>query len=303
MSDYPPLLRAISSGDHVSLRTAIANGADVNSDYRGQTPVIWAARQGDLNAIEILAEAGADLNAVSDSGETVISRSFDQPELITGLLVLGATPRPCDAPIVELTEFPQRAERAEFRALVAALEQATGHPGRMHEFGRGTFTVVLPTPRFWPEDAPLLGDPRVGPYRERRQAAVHELIGEFADRVRDCGCLLLDARITSRQATHLVLLPTSSPFTAMAAMGTHDWPDGPFVSALIAGFAEFHNSHPFDLLGCRQHELELRFRDAAIDPQSAEQELKRIFRGGPWLSPLFGFRWDAPHLHLWWNDD
>ena len=70
LADYgrkaSPLHRAVHNGDTEELQMLLEAGADVNAqDQWGDTPLHAAARNGDVAAIRMLVEAGADVNAVN----------------------------------------------------------------------------------------------------------------------------------------------------------------------------------------------------------------------------------------------
>jgi hypothetical protein len=59
-----PLARAAQTGDAATVRSLIAQGADVNArDAEGYTPLAYAARSGDTDTIKQLLDAKADPNA------------------------------------------------------------------------------------------------------------------------------------------------------------------------------------------------------------------------------------------------
>ena len=65
-----PLHRAVRNGDTEALQMLLEAGADVNAqDQRGDTPLHAAAHNGDVAAIRMLVEAGADVNAVNAASE------------------------------------------------------------------------------------------------------------------------------------------------------------------------------------------------------------------------------------------
>ena len=55
-------------------QAAIEAGADVNakSGYDGGTPLIYAARNGNIEILNILIQAGADIGAKDDEGKTAL---------------------------------------------------------------------------------------------------------------------------------------------------------------------------------------------------------------------------------------
>jgi ankyrin repeat protein len=61
---------AVLSSDAARLRTAVAGGADLNSlDHLGVTPLYYAITRGDIEMVEALLEAGADIELPTDSDD------------------------------------------------------------------------------------------------------------------------------------------------------------------------------------------------------------------------------------------
>lgn len=62
-SEETPLVQAILDHDYVELERLVESGANLNeNDYLGYSPVATAARTGDLSAMNILLDAGADVD-------------------------------------------------------------------------------------------------------------------------------------------------------------------------------------------------------------------------------------------------
>ena len=58
--------RSVDRGDLQGVRTEVAEGASLEAtDYRGKTPLQLAAKQGHLEIVEYLVEAGAEIDVVS----------------------------------------------------------------------------------------------------------------------------------------------------------------------------------------------------------------------------------------------
>jgi ankyrin repeat protein len=87
---WPPLFYAIHGHHPDMLRWLLREGADVHqSDEFGSTPLIEAVTQDDLECVEILLDAGADVEV--DANGTAVSRAASR-EIITRLLDAGADP-------------------------------------------------------------------------------------------------------------------------------------------------------------------------------------------------------------------
>jgi hypothetical protein len=88
---------AAADGDVSALRRIIRSGRSANaSDPDGLTPLIWAAREGRVNAVRALLERGADpdLPDSRSNGWTPLMHAIhrDQPDVVAALLTGGAKP-------------------------------------------------------------------------------------------------------------------------------------------------------------------------------------------------------------------
>lgn len=86
--------QAAITGNTLALEQHIAAGTDVNAkeDFGGSTPLILSAIFGQLEAAQILIDAGADLNQCNKKGGTAIHLAsfFCQPKVVELLLQSGA---------------------------------------------------------------------------------------------------------------------------------------------------------------------------------------------------------------------
>jgi len=86
------LLRAAFRGDWEALKLLLDRGADVNAgDYHRFTVLMLAARRGRLEVVKLLLDKGADANAQSRFGETALSVAATRghPEVVRLLLEKG----------------------------------------------------------------------------------------------------------------------------------------------------------------------------------------------------------------------
>lgn len=89
------LMEAVIKRDHPLIELLIANRADVNiRDQRDWTALHFAAQEYDIVSTKRLVQAGAEINAIDDYGNSVISRavlnSQGRGDVITVLIENGA---------------------------------------------------------------------------------------------------------------------------------------------------------------------------------------------------------------------
>lgn len=86
------LFAAIRSADAAAVQQALANGADKNAKSNGLPAITLCVQSGKLNLVQLLATAGADVNAPDTQGITPLAharaRGFDA--IVDALLGLGA---------------------------------------------------------------------------------------------------------------------------------------------------------------------------------------------------------------------
>ena len=89
-----PLHYAANEGDPATVALLLARGADVTArELRGRTALFLAANWGnDLDVVERLIDAGADVNDRTPGGEEILSSTlfYGKPEIIDALLAAGA---------------------------------------------------------------------------------------------------------------------------------------------------------------------------------------------------------------------
>ena len=86
-----PLIQAIRNNDLTSLKASLAKGAGVNTkDARGSTLLMHAAAVGSPEAVKLLLESGADVNAKNDVDATALILGAGNPEKARMLVEKGA---------------------------------------------------------------------------------------------------------------------------------------------------------------------------------------------------------------------
>ena len=85
------LIQAIRNNDLAGLKAAFAKGANVNArDSRDTTLLMYAASSGSAEAVKLLLDSGADVNAKNQFVNTALTLAADQPEKARLLIEKGA---------------------------------------------------------------------------------------------------------------------------------------------------------------------------------------------------------------------
>jgi len=89
------MMRAIYNQDTNGLKAALANGADRDDVIRGSTPLLLAAKIGDLEIVDLLLDAGVDVDrsVPQDEQQTplMVAINNDHEHVVRTLLVRGAS--------------------------------------------------------------------------------------------------------------------------------------------------------------------------------------------------------------------
>ncbi|KAJ1487791.1 ankyrin repeat protein, partial [Baffinella frigidus] len=87
----PPLVAAGSGGNVWALELLLAAGCDLGSAKDGWTALHWASLLGHTGSVACLVEAGADVHAKTEAGETcsTVAARAGQSEVVTYLAEKG----------------------------------------------------------------------------------------------------------------------------------------------------------------------------------------------------------------------
>jgi uncharacterized protein len=73
---------AVLRSDYSAMKAAIASGENINGLSSGLTPLLSAVFRGDVEAVQILLDCGADPNVRSDAGDSPLWHAEDDFGLV-----------------------------------------------------------------------------------------------------------------------------------------------------------------------------------------------------------------------------
>ena len=74
------------------MKQLVDQGADLEAKWSDRTPLLWAAREGYEDVVELLLDCGADLEAKDELGWTPLSHTAENGQAVIVKLLLD-----CDA--------------------------------------------------------------------------------------------------------------------------------------------------------------------------------------------------------------
>jgi len=117
------LIWAAKRGDLVALETAIRSGANVNSkDSQGWTALFHAAHHGNTKALQLLIDAGADVNRGRESGFTALFSAVGGGHLEAVRLLLDAGAEIAPVQGVELRGYCIQGNSERHKAILTMLD-------------------------------------------------------------------------------------------------------------------------------------------------------------------------------------
>jgi hypothetical protein len=83
---------AAKSGKTATVEELLNNGADINAQYKGMTPLLWATVDGRTETVKTILENGADINAKNYNGYTalIVASMKGHTDIVEVLLENGA---------------------------------------------------------------------------------------------------------------------------------------------------------------------------------------------------------------------
>lgn len=86
------LIEAAMHGDHEAAQDALRRGADADATYDSRPALFWAAQEGHTSIVDLLLDAGANVNLADPEGFTPLKQAIGESHLDTAehLLLRGA---------------------------------------------------------------------------------------------------------------------------------------------------------------------------------------------------------------------
>lgn len=119
-ADESPLMMAALQGNTVLVKKLIERGADVNKP--GWSPLHYAATHGHLDAMNLLLENHAYIDAESPNGTTplMMAAHYGTPQAVKLLLEAGADPKLKNEQGLDAIDFANRGSRKDSAELIQA---------------------------------------------------------------------------------------------------------------------------------------------------------------------------------------
>src|SRR5262245_24754887 len=258
--DQTDLLECAAEGGNVEIvRTLLGKGLPVEGHWQPKSaasrreghinPLLSAALNGNVDAVRVLLEAGADRNAKFD-GRTALQMAKDEIKhptdpndadarrqyqeivaLFNGLP--AATRAPDDSAASEVDKFAANARRPAYAKLLERLKEKCG-PARA-----------------W-KPVPDHGVPATDVVRFTLKRAKQEALEELQEEARKAGChLVVDEALAPGEDASLVLFPTDNKFAVVAAVGTEGANHSIRTEDAIEWLQKLDKENPFHLVFCR----------------------------------------------------
>jgi ankyrin repeat protein len=92
MNPNDALVEAAMRGEGEQAADALRQGADANYVFKGWPPLFWAAQEGHVEIVDLLLDAGANVNFTDPSGFTPLEQAVGESHLnvVERLLLRGA---------------------------------------------------------------------------------------------------------------------------------------------------------------------------------------------------------------------
>jgi hypothetical protein len=325
---YLNLVWAVGTRRLDLVRRFLEAGAEPNVRALGGTPLRRAAALGEREMVKLLVEAGADLDALDDEGQSALAlaQRFGHEEVSRVLREAGARARTERAPARRrgAARDPDAEREVAPERKAAARPPAPGLPSLKDLRRRYDRAQVVARLRSGcdgeaylaaiAELEALCGSPR----RDERDTlggfSLHVPSGRELDlealqeRLLARGVLVFASETGARSgaAGRLVALPTRDRYDALAVMRTNGANEGQGPEHIIRWLLDRETTHPFVLTAVAFDTLRGRFLDPIGDPEELAQSMYELCsdvveRGTETVEALAELLAGTRQLLFWWD--
>jgi hypothetical protein len=217
------------------------------------TPLMAAAAAGHADVVQMLIDAGADVNARAGTETAITLAQRMGREVVVGMLqIAGATFPQKDPAKAAAKGFAAAAEKPEFVQLLEKLSQRFRREPKPYKKRKGVFVFFT---------------------KKKDQ------IEPAMDEARAAGFQLVQGRFDAEDgAIMLLAFPTPDPYAVVAACGTNGDNYGTSNADVIAWLRDLEKTHPFVLTECGFDYCAGRFLKPVAD---AKKLAKRMYEFCP----------------------
>jgi ankyrin repeat protein len=318
---WDPFAAAVSMANAGIIRALLDAGADVHRRYPSACdgpPLLIALENGRFDHVATLLDAGADPNARDRRGWSALTYAagHHRRDLVARLRSAGAEVDPIAADFLAVLDMAEHAARPEYDRAIGLVREATGAEPRPIEWleGARAFLVTAGAETDLALRQPeAAGVARFGVEWTVLDAKVRRLLEELRSQLVPLGALLLDLGRPigcGPPGKFVVLLPTTEPFTALAACGPAPGgaygPDGLGRPDVVAWFRELERTHPFTLWGAGRDFVEVSFHQPVADAEALAARIHdfcpdSVNQGAGTKARLARNIREHGRLHFWWD--
>jgi ankyrin repeat protein len=286
----------------IAFKRMLETGVDVNGTatiypnnkhgVHNCTALMTAAWRGNLPVVTALLEVGADTSLRDSSGNTALDwarsgKSKKHAAVIELLETAGATAgRGADLGVVEIPDFRKAAKAPTYKKCVAEIQKLAGSKPVKVELedddvpGASAFMIA--------------------------EGVGREIVDERQDEFRSRGAFIFISHdVTNSNGTCIVVLPTSDPYEAVAAIQTNGINSGVTTAALIGWLKKLEKKQPFVLQEIGPDLIRGQFTSAIKDPLKLLKQIYKLCPDvdmGDELTAAKAKKWAAKRsLYLWWH--
>jgi ankyrin repeat protein len=293
-----PLVNAVHAGHAGIVHDLLAAGAradlpSVDGAHPGISLLTLAVWSGSADVVQALLAAGADPRREDAFGRTPLlyaARMRNRP-IVDLLLCAGAAVDERAGDFLKVLDFPDTAERPEYREAVTRLAAACGTEPLPVEGLPGVTCFAVNSRK---EARELQkGSPDMHRFNAEWQAHEQVLAGiqnRFGDELLAAGLSLVRVRFRRFAESVLGLFPTTDPFAVVAAVGPYTKDDPTYAVDLLRSLHEFAAQWPFRIVGCAATSIDVEVK-AETPPE------KTLFEFRP-AECKPGYWWG----NVWWDD-